>query len=91
MPRTVKVPLVGVSDDAQRELPDHQVSGVGAEPNTSHQFLVLSLDHHHVDGMYRQQEDSLAFGLSLEAAAVLHRELRKALNACLVDPLEETE
>ena len=85
----MKVPLV--SSGVSQAIPDLQVSSVAAEPAPSGQFLVLEIGHHRLDSFGNPIEATVEFALSPRGAAILCRETRKALKACLLDPLEETE
>ena len=88
---TIRVPPVGVVDDARRAMPDHQVSGVAVVPESSGQFLILEIEHQHAQWDGRPSFGTAEFALSPRAAAILCREIRKALRECLIGLDEKTE
>ena len=86
-----KVPLVAVDTDARQAMPDLEVSGAAAEPESSGQYLVLTLQYRSIGSLGTEVERTADFALSPRAAAILCRELRGALKRCLLDDLPETE
>ena len=80
-----------VSGDVSLATDTPQVSGVAAAPGSSggHVMLSLRLWSRGEKGTVNERDVDIA--LSPRAAAILCRETRRALKACLLDPLEEDE